>query len=163
MHCSTRLQSMSIFSGEGTWHKIQGRRNVKKILVGPRKKIKNQSQLSSNQESPLSAFSDGHFSSRHQSITLREAKISRCMSWGKLLLCLMCLRLRGFPIDNCVFQKDLKFEDLKVEVYYQVVLTIITYWKIKNQSRGCFVGVRIVSLKHPNTHTECSLNNGCKF
>ena len=111
--------------------KIQGRRNVKKILVGSRKKIKNQSQLSSNQESPLSAFSDGHFSSRHQSITLREAKISRCMSWGKLLLCLMCLKIRGFQIDICILKRDLNFEDLKVQVYYQVVIQIIAYCQIK--------------------------------
>ena len=89
----------------------------KKNSGGAQKKIKYQSQLSSNQESPLSAFSDGHFSSRHQSITLREAKISRCMSWGKLLLCLMCLKLRGFQIDNCVFQSHLEFEDLKIQVY----------------------------------------------
>ena len=64
----------------------------KKIWWGPEKKIKNQSQLSSNQESPLSAFSDGHFSSRHQSITLREAKISRCMSWGKFIIVLNVLK-----------------------------------------------------------------------
>ena len=98
---------------------------------GAPEKIKNQSQLSSNQESPLSAFSDGHFSSRHQSITLREAKISRCMSWGKLLLCLMCLKIRGFQIDNCIFKRDLNFEDLKVQVYYQVVIQIIAYCQIK--------------------------------
>ena len=47
-------------------------------------KIKNQmSQLSSNQESSLFAFSDNIFRSRHQSITLNEAKISHRMSLGK--------------------------------------------------------------------------------
>ena len=30
-----------------------------------------------------------------------------------LLLCLMCLKLRGFQIDNCVFQRDLNSENLK--------------------------------------------------
>ena len=87
---------------------------------GAPEKIKNQSQLSSNQESPLSAFSDGHFSSRHQSITLREAKISRCMSWGKLLLCLMCLKIRGFQIDNCIFKSCLNFVNLKCQLILSV-------------------------------------------
>ena len=98
--------------------KNSGPPECQKNSGGVQKKIKNQLQLSSNQESPLSAFSDGHFSSRHQSITLREAKISRCMSWGKLLLCLMCLKLRGFQIDDCVFQRHLKFDQVVLPIYH---------------------------------------------
>ena len=46
-------------------------------------KIKNQlSPLSSNQESSIFTFSDSIFKSRHQSITLNEAKISHPMSLG---------------------------------------------------------------------------------
>ena len=36
--------------------------------------------------------------------------------------------IRGFQIDNCVFQSDIDFMNLKSQVYYQATLSTIAYF-----------------------------------
>ena len=38
--------------------------------------------------------------------------------------------IRGFQIDNCVFQSDLDFTNLKSQVYYQATLKVTFFQKV---------------------------------
>ena len=38
--------------------------------------------------------------------------------------------IRGFQIDNCVFQSDLDFTNLKSQVYYQATLKVAFFQKV---------------------------------
>ena len=70
-----------------------------------------------------------------------------------LLLCLMCLKLRGFQIDNCVFQRDLNSENLK----YQVVLPIIAYCQVEFTKWRLLCWSPVLSIWNTLTNIQSTL------
>ena len=96
----------------------QGHRYVKKNSGGAQKK---KSKINHS----LVQIKNPHFLHFQMAISVVDINLLLCVKQKfhgaclgvSLLLCLMCLKLRGFQIDNCVFQRDLNSENLKVQVY----------------------------------------------
>ena len=141
---------------------IRATRMSKKIWWGP--------EIKSKLNHSLVQIKNPHFLHFQMAISVVDINLLLCEKQKfhdvclgvSLLLCLMCLKLRGFQIDNWVLQRDLNSENLKVQVYYQVTNYCWFPSRIYKMEAALLESC-IVNLKHPSIHTEYTLNNEGKF